>query len=91
MKTYRNKLYSMPDAARRAGIEENQLRTLISVNAVKYERQFGIYYINGGEVPNIKNKWEWFMREDKPTKSEILYEGRDYEGGNDKDKQEEED
>jgi len=73
MKTYRNKLYSIPDAAKRAGIEENQLQTLISVDAVKYEKQFGIYYIGGDEIPKIKNKWEWFNREgerngDKRTK-----------------------
>ena len=62
MKTYRNKLYAIPDAAKRAGIEENQLRTLISVDAVKYERQFGIYYIGGEEVTRIKNKWDYFNR-----------------------------
>ena len=63
IKTYSNKLYAIPDAAKRAGIEENQLRTLISVDAVKYEKQFGIHYISGEEIPNIKNKWEWFIRE----------------------------
>ena len=62
MKIYRNKLYSIQDVAKRSGIEENQLRTLISVEAVKAERQFGIYYISGEEIPNIKNKWEWFIR-----------------------------
>lgn len=62
MKIYRNRLYSIPDTAKRAEIEENQLRTLISVEAVKYEKQFGIYYIRGEEIPKIKNKWEWFTK-----------------------------
>lgn len=62
MKTYRNRLYSISDAAKRAGIEEHQLRTLISVDAVKYKKQFGIYYIGGEEISKIKNKWEWFIR-----------------------------
>lgn len=62
MKIYRNKLYSIPDAAKRAGIEENQLRTLISVDVVKCENQFGIKYIRGEEIPKIKNQWDYFNR-----------------------------
>ena len=62
MKIYRNRLYSIQDAAKRAGIEENQLDTLISVDVVKYEKQFGIKYIRGEEIPKIKNKWDYFNR-----------------------------
>lgn len=62
LKTYRNKLYAIPDAAKRAKIEEDQLRILISVDAVKYVRQFGIYYIGGEEIPNIEKKWLYFNR-----------------------------
>lgn len=62
MKIYANKLYSIPNAAKRAEIEENQLRTLISVDVVKCEKQFGIKYIRGEEIPKIKNQWDYFDR-----------------------------
>ena len=62
MKTYRNRLYSIPDAAKRAGIAEHKLRTLISVDLIKCDKQYGSPFIWGKEIPEIKNKWEWFNR-----------------------------
>ena len=63
MKTYLNKFYSIPDAAKRAGIEENQLRTLISVDIIKPINLFGILSLSGRQIVKIKNQWEWFTRE----------------------------
>jgi len=62
LKTYSNKYYSIADSAKRAGVEENQLRTLISVGIVKPVELYGTQSLSGQQISKIKNQWEYFNR-----------------------------
>ena len=63
MKTYINKLYSIPDAAKRAGITVDAVMTMIEMNIIKAEETYKYLFIRGNIIPALKGKWKIYQRE----------------------------
>jgi len=72
LKTYINKLYSIPDAAKRAGITEDQINKMIDNNVFKTTDLFffrNTFSVRGKAIPGLKAKWEeWLAKKDKMKK-----------------------
>ena len=69
MKAYINKLYSIPDAAKRAGITEEAIKEMIIYHVIMASKQYGFSFIEGGDIPGLKAKWEeWLAKKDKMKK-----------------------
>ena len=69
MKTYINKLYSIPDAAKRAGITEEAIKEMITYHVIMANRVMSCDFIWGGDIPKLKTKWEeWKVKKDKMEK-----------------------
>lgn len=72
MKIYRNKLYSIPDAAKRAGIKEEELKRMIDSNFIIPENTYFAYFFKGKDVPNLKKKWIKFQKVARAKKAKLL-------------------
>jgi len=69
LKTYINKLYAIPDAAKRAGVTEEAIKEMITYHVIMANIQFNIASIWGGDIPGLKAKWEeWLAKKDKMKK-----------------------
>ena len=69
MKTYINKLYSIPDAAKRAGISIEAIKEMITYHVIMANIQFNTSFIFGKDIPGLKVKWEeWKAKKDKMKK-----------------------
>lgn len=71
MKIYRNKLYSIQDAAKRAGIKEEELKTMIKVRSVVPVNSMFIDCIRGEDIPGLKGKWEEYQKVAKTKKAKL--------------------
>lgn len=63
MKIYRDKLYSIPDAAKRGGVTEFQIVAMIIDKFIDSENMFNndIHFIRGENIPGLKGKWEEYQ------------------------------
>ena len=72
MKIYRNKLYSIPDAAKRAGVTEEAITEMITYHVVMANKTMFCDFIFGYDIPGLKAKWEeWEAKKDKMKKADI--------------------
>ena len=72
MKIYRNKLYCILDAAKKGGVNCDQIMEMITYHVVMANIQFGISYIWGEDIPGLKAKWEeWQAKKGKMKKAEV--------------------
>ena len=72
MKIYRNKLYSIQDAAKRSGITEEAIKEMITYHIIMANIQYGISFIWGGDIPGLKAKWEeWKAKKGKMKKAPV--------------------
>lgn len=72
MKIYRNKLYSIQDAAKRSGITEEAIKEMIIYHVIMANTQYGIDFIRGGDIPGLKAKWErWKAKKEKMKKAKM--------------------
>lgn len=72
MKIYRNKLYSIIDAAKRSGITEDQIKELITYHVVMATKTMFCDFIEGGDTPGLKAKWEkWEAKKGKMKKADV--------------------
>ena len=72
MKIYRNKLYSIQDAAKRAGITEEAITEMILYHIVMANKTMFCDFIFGEDIPGLKAKWdEWEAKKDKMKKADI--------------------
>lgn len=63
MKIYRNKLYSIQDAAKRAGVTEDQIKEMITYHVIVAHYFFSnVRSIWGEDIPGLKKKWEEYQR-----------------------------
>lgn len=65
MKIYANKLYSIPDAAQKAGIPEIAIVTMIVekfINRKKIQKVSQTYFIEEKDIPGLKGKWIEYQR-----------------------------
>ena len=58
MKIYRNKLYSFPDAAKRAGVKEADITAAIKNNIIKMNQVVDRFFIRGKDLPEIARRWK---------------------------------
>jgi len=68
MKIYRNKLYSIQDAAKRGGVTEDQINEMIIHHVVMTNKQFSTNFIFGEDIPELKTKWEEYQDKKGKTK-----------------------
>jgi len=72
MKIYRNKLYSIQDAAKRGGVTENQIKEMIIHHVVMTNKQFSTNFIFGEDISELKAKWEeWKAKKGKMKKAGV--------------------
>ena len=72
MKTYGNKLYGIPDAAKRSGITEDQIKEMILYHVVMANKTFYCDFIFGHDIPKLKEKWdEWQVKKGKMKKADV--------------------
>ena len=57
MKIYRNKLYSIQDAAKRSGIKEEQIKEMITYHVIMANKTMFCDFIFGEDIPGLKKKW----------------------------------
>ena len=62
MKIYRNKLYSIQDAAKRSSVKEEDIRTMIKDNYIVPVNSMFVDCIKGEDVPGLKKKWIEYQR-----------------------------
>lgn len=65
MKIYRNKLYSIQDAAKRAGITEKQITEMIDKEVFKTTELYyfrNTFSVRGFAIPGLKKKWEKYQK-----------------------------
>lgn len=66
MKIYRNKLYCIPDAAKRGGVTEDQIKEMITYHVIMAPKQFGIPFVLGGDIPELEREWaDWEAKKKK--------------------------
>ena len=67
MKIYRNKLYAIPDAAKRGGVTEDQIKEMITYHVIMAYYCFStVRSIWGKDIPDLKAKWaEWEAKKGK--------------------------
>ena len=72
MKIYRNKLYSIPDAAKRAGVTEGQIKEMITYHVIMASTTYFCDFVSGYDIPGLKAKWkEWQAKKGKMKKAKI--------------------
>ena len=72
MKIYRNKLYSIRDAAKRSGITEDQINEMILYHVIMANKTMFCDFIEGEDIPGLKAKWEeWKAKKGKMKKADI--------------------
>jgi len=73
MKIYRNKLYSIEDAAKRAGITPDQINEMITYHVIMAFCYFSnVHSIWGEDIPGLKKKWkEWESKKGKMKKAKV--------------------
>ena len=72
MKIYRNKLYSIQDAAKRAGIKEEDLKIMIKDNFIIPAHSIFIDCIKGKDIPGLKNKWIEYQKVAGAKKAKLI-------------------
>ena len=68
MKIYRNKLYAIPDAAKRAWVTEEQIKAMIDNKIIVPERSIFTDNIRGKDIPGLKNKYDKWQKKIKALK-----------------------
>ena len=73
MKIYRNKLYSIEDAAKRSGVTEDQINEMITYHVIMAYYCFSdVRSLWGDDIPGLKAKWEeWKAKKGKMKKAEV--------------------
>ena len=72
MKIYRNKLYSIQDAAKRSGISEEAIKEMITYHVIMANKTIFCDFIMGEDIPGLKAKWEeWKAKKGKMKKAPI--------------------
>ena len=72
MKIYRNKLYSIQDAAKRAGVTEDQIKEMITYHVIMANKTIFCDFIFGEDISGLKAKWEeQAAKKDKMKKADI--------------------
>jgi hypothetical protein len=72
MKIYRNKLYSIQDAAKRAGIKEEQIKEMITYHVIMANKTMSCYFIWGEDILGLKHLWEeWQAKKGKMKKTPV--------------------
>ncbi len=72
MKIYRNKLYCIRDAAKRAGVTEDQIKEMITYHIIKADEHYFTCFIWGEDIPGLKAKWaEWEAKKKKMGKAHL--------------------
>ena len=72
MKVYRNKLYSIQDAAKRSGVTEEAIKEMITYHVIMADEHYFTCFIWGGNIPKLKSKWEeWQVKKGKMKKADV--------------------
>lgn len=72
MKIYRNKLYSIPDAAKRSGVTEEAIKEMITYHVIMANKTMFCDFIFGEDIPGLKAKWEeWQGKKGKMVKAKM--------------------
>ena len=72
MKIYRNKLYSIQDAAKRSGITEEAIKEMITYHVIMANKTIFCDFIMGKDIPGLKAKWEeWKAKKGKMKKADV--------------------
>jgi len=73
MKIYRNKLYSIQDAAKRGGVTEAQINEMITYHVIMAYYCFSnVRSLWGEDIPGLKKKWEeWKVKKEKMKKADV--------------------
>ena len=72
MKIYRNKLYSIPDAAKRGGVTEEQITVMLDKKIIDPAPiYFKPRFINGRDIPGLKGKWKEYQKVVKIKKAKL--------------------
>ena len=73
MKIYRNKLYSIQDAAKRGGVTEAQINEMITYHVIMAYYVFSnVRSLWGEDIPGLKKKWEeWKVKKEKMKKADV--------------------
>lgn len=72
MKIYRNKLYSIQDAAKRSGITEEAIKEMITYHVIMANKTMFCDFIFGEDIPGLKVKWEgWQDKKGKMKKAKV--------------------
>ena len=72
MKIYRNKLYSIQDAAKRGGVTEDQIQEMITYHVIQATISIFCDFIPGYEILGLKAKWEeWQAKKKKMKKADF--------------------
>ena len=72
MKIYRNKLYSIQDAAKRAGVTEDQIKEMITYHVIMANKTMFCDFIVGEDILGLKAKWEeWKAKKGKMKKAKM--------------------
>jgi len=73
MKIYRNKLYSIEDAAKRGGVTEDQINEMITYHVIMAYYCFSdVRSLWGDDIPGLKAKWkEWEAKKGKMKKADV--------------------
>lgn len=61
MKIYLHKLYGIPDAAKRSGVAEEDIKTMITDKFISTEETFFTTFIRGNIVVTLKRKWKQYQ------------------------------
>ena len=74
MKIYKNKLYSIEDAAKRSGVIEDQINEMITYHVIMAFYYFSnVHSIWGEDIPGLKAKWaEWEAKKGRMKKAKSL-------------------
>ncbi len=72
MKIYRNKLYSIQDAAKRSGVTEGAIKEMITYHVIMANKTMFCDFIQGEDIPRLKAKWEeWKAKKGKMKKAPV--------------------
>jgi hypothetical protein len=72
MEIYRNKLYCILDAAKRGGVNCDQILEMITFHVIMASEQNGVNFIWGQDIPGLKAKWEeWQTKKGKTKKADV--------------------
>ena len=72
MKIYRNRLYSIEDAAKKGGVTEDQIKEMITYHNIMADKTMFCDFIWGEDIPGLKAKWEeWQAKKGKMKKAKV--------------------